>query len=279
MSCGKAIVSAHLNSAVPQCYLRSDGLIWAGDDTTNGEYEIYGQRVEAATGIEIGGDVRLSATGPDGDTAYDAYQPAVVYNSTDNEYLVVWRGDDDSGALVDEEFEIYGERVDAASGAELTADLRLSDMGPDGNANYDAWEPAVAYNSTSNQYLAVWRGDDDTAPLVDEEFEVFAQRLNAASGVPLGANDFRLSDMGPNGDANYDASVDGADYTIWADHYQQAGAGWGGGDFNGDGTVDGADYTIWADFYGTGGAGTPVPEPLTASLVLAGAVLVIRRRA
>ena len=184
-------------------------VIWAGDDNAgtlvNGEYEIYGQRVDATAGTQIGGDVRLSDMGPDGNAAYAAYAPAVAYNPTNNEYLVVWRGDDDTGALVDEEFEIYGQRLNAATGAELTADLRLSDMGPDGNANYDAWEPAVAYNSTSNQYLVVWRGDDDTGALVDEEFEVYGQRLNGASGVPLGANDFRLSDMGPDGDADYDA--------------------------------------------------------------------------
>ena len=39
--------------------------------------------------------------------------------------------------------------------------------------------PAVAYNSTNNEYLVVWAGDDNTAPLVDDEFEIFGQRLNA----------------------------------------------------------------------------------------------------
>ncbi len=60
----------------------------------------------------------------------------------------------------------------------------------------------------------------------------------------------------PPGDANCDGQIDGADYTIWADHYKQAG-GWGQADFNADNFVDGADYTIWADHYdapnGTGG--------------------------
>lgn len=48
-------------------------------------------------------------------------------------------------------------------------------MGPDGNATYRAWDPAVAYNPTYDEYLVVWAGDDDTAPLVDEEFEIFGQ--------------------------------------------------------------------------------------------------------
>jgi hypothetical protein len=70
--------------------------------------------------------------------------------------------------------------VNAANGAEIGAnDFRLSDMGPDGDANYDAWNPAVAYNNTTNEYLAVWSGDDDTGRLVDEEYEIFGQRLDA----------------------------------------------------------------------------------------------------
>ena len=56
-----------------------------------------------------------------------------------------------------------------------------------------------------------------------------------------------------DGDANRDEVVDGADYTVWADHYGATGAlGPDGGDFNCDDSVDGADYTIWADHYGAG---------------------------
>jgi len=63
-----------------------------------------------------------------------------------------------------------------------------------------------------------------------------------------------------NGDANGDGSVGGPDYTIWADHYLQAG-GWAEGDFNGDGLVTGADYTLWADHYeeSVGGLASRVP--------------------
>jgi len=76
-------------------------------------------------------------------------------------------------------------------------------------------------------------GDQDATPTVD-----------------IGA--FELILMG---DANGDGAVDGGDYTLWADHYNQAG-GWGEGDFSGNGFVDGGDYTLWADHYGAevGGA-------------------------
>ena len=68
----------------------------------------------------------------------------------------------------------YPVTVDPEIGAN---DFRLSDMGPDGNANYDADRPVVACNSTNNEYLVVWYGDDNTAPLVDGENEVFGQRF------------------------------------------------------------------------------------------------------
>lgn len=108
---------------------------------------------------EIGAnDFRLSDMGPDGSGAYDALDPAVAYNSTDDEYLVVWSGDDNTGDLVEDEFEIRGQRVDAATGAEIGSDLRFSNMGPDGDPDYDARDPAVAYNSTNHEYLVVWGG-------------------------------------------------------------------------------------------------------------------------
>lgn len=81
----------------------------------------------------------------------------------------------------------------------------------------------------------------------------------------------------PLGDANRDGVVDGADYTIWADHYKLAG-GWRDGDFTGDNVVDGADYTWWADNVGGGGGGSAAPEPATVMLLAAGACLLRRRR-
>jgi len=80
------------------------------------------------------------------------------------------------------------------------------------------------------------------------------------------------------GDANTDGAVDGADYTLWADHYEGAGAGWGGGDFNGDGATDGADYTIWADFYGEEGQRSSAPAPAAGAILAVGACWGLRRR-
>jgi Ca2+-binding RTX toxin-like protein len=110
---------------------------------------------------------------------------------------------------VNNENEIFGQRVSATGGEVGANDFRVSDMGPDGSTNYAASNPAVAYNAQANEYLVVWNGDDDTAPLVNGEFEIFGQRLTG-SGGEAGANDFRISDMGPDGSTAYGAAAGSA---------------------------------------------------------------------
>lgn len=179
-------------------------VVWEGDDLIGDEgLEIYAQRVDAATGTLLGTPVRVSVMGPEGDPSYDGEAPAVAYNSALNQYLVVWSGDDNDAGLVEGELEIFGQRLDAAGNPIGAGDFRISDMGPNGNNQFDAREPDVAYNSATNQYLVVWHGDDNTAT-ADEEREIFGQLLDAA-GAPIGANDFRISDMGTDGNPAFHA--------------------------------------------------------------------------
>jgi hypothetical protein len=181
-------------------------VVWQGDHNTGGmvdnEYEIWAQRVYS-TGILIGANERMSDMGGTGDALFNAFQPDVVYNSGDFEYLIVWYGDDNAGGLVDDEFEIYGQRTDEDLVGVGANDARVSDMGGTGDLLYDAFHPSVAYNSVRNEYLVVWQGDDNVGGLVDAEFEVFSQRMDADMGG-LGGNDFRLSDVGGVGNPDYD---------------------------------------------------------------------------
>lgn len=85
------------------------------------------------------------------------------------------------------------------------------------------------------------------------------------------------------GDANADGVVSGADYTIWADNFDNGvgpgGKSWQQGDWTGEGYVTGADYTIWADNYGRG-LNESVPEPcafVVALISLAVIVLLSQR--
>lgn len=197
-----------LNPAVAYNSIDNNYLVvWEGDDTpgdlVEGELEIFGQIV-SATGTQVGySDVRISHTGPDGNTAYNARNPAVAFNTAFNQYLVVWEADNPESGLVDNEFEIWGQVVDPLLFPLWGGNFRISSMGPDGSALYDAGRPAVAYNPTPDEYLVVWDGDDDSGSLVDDELEIWAQRVYSTA-LPVGSP-LRVSDMGGTGDANYDA--------------------------------------------------------------------------
>jgi hypothetical protein len=200
-------------------------VVWEGNDNiaplADTEFEIFGQRLDASNGAPLGSnDFRISDMGTNGDSAFTALNPAVAYNSTNNEYLVVWEGEDDTPPLADGEFEIFGQRLNAVTGAEIgTNDFRISDMGPDGDSDYDAFSPAVAYNSINNEYLVVWVGDDDVSPLVSEELEVWGQRVNGSTGAEAGINDFRISALGQDGDTNFSASNPSVAYNTSANEY------------------------------------------------------------
>jgi len=169
-------------------------VVWRGDDGGNGEEEIYGQLYNAATGAAIGSNFRISDMGPDGNDAYDATDPVVVFNSTEDEYLVIWRGDDNSPGFTDDKYEIFGQLLSDA-GVEIgTNDFAISDVSSS-TTFYGAYDPDVVWNSTDNEYLVVWRADDTGAGSQYNEYEIYGQRLSSSAGH-VGTNDFRISDMG-----------------------------------------------------------------------------------
>lgn len=61
------------------------------------------------------------------------------------------------------------------------------------------------------------------------------------------------------GDANGDGKVDGIDFVIWMNHYNQSVSGASNGDFNNSGKVDGVDYVIWFQSYNDKVLETPTP--------------------
>ncbi len=179
-------------------------VVWQRDlsDTgTRRESEIYAQRLgDDAT--PLGPSFRVSTMGPNGDTAYDALDPYVAYGAGRNEYLVVWRGDDNRAPLVQGEFEIFGQRL-SAGGAEVGADdFRISEMGSRRDTRFSASDPAAAYNPDRGEFLVTWTGLHD----LTQGEEVFAQLLSEDGGQ-LGA-DFRVSSMGPEGAPTTDYRVD-----------------------------------------------------------------------
>ena len=192
---------------------------WIGEIGTSNEFEVFAQRLTAA-GAEVGGsDVRISDLGPDGSDEYRADTPSVTANSASGEYLVVWQGDDNIPPLVNDEFEMFGQRLTAAGAQTGANDFRISEQGADGDVTSQAFMPSVAYNPVSDQYLVAWETEIGST----EEFEIWAQRLTAA-GAEVGGSDFQVSEIGPDPDPSYDAltpsvaanSASGEYFVVWS---------------------------------------------------------------
>lgn len=186
-------------------------VVWSGEDGENGtideEFEIRGQRLTAALAAVGADDFLISDMGPLGSTFYDADRPAVVYNGVDHEYFVVWSGDDDDAPYADNETEIFFQRLDGATGAEIGPDdARLSSIGPVGDANWLVFDPAVAHDPVRDEYLVVWTAAESAPAPFTWGLEIFAQRLDA-TGVEIGADDFRISDVGGIAETFYDAEM------------------------------------------------------------------------
>lgn len=188
-------------NAVDDVYL----VVWEADDSVapNGDdqLEIWGQRIDGGSVSFLGSKFQISQMGPDGNSNYVGRTPSVACNTFDNDYLVVWAGDSSGSGLVDDEFEIFGS-VLQSDGSILNGNIRISHMGPDSDTNYNTTlQPSVVYNGVEHNYFVTWSADDDTSPLVDDEYEVFGQVV-AANGTITGPR-ARLSDMGPNGSTAY----------------------------------------------------------------------------
>ena len=200
-------------------------VVWEGTEedsgTVVGEWEIYVQRLDGATGAELGvNDRRISAMGGIGDLAYDAYLPAVTYDPEHDQYLVAWSGTHNQGGQVAGEFEIFVQRLDGATAAEIGIDdQRISAAGGLGNPATLAYLPAVVYNPTHDEFLVAWSADAPGLFQADDEFEIFVQRLDALTGAELGADDSRISFAGPNLDPAFEASAPSLAYDPVDDRY------------------------------------------------------------
>lgn len=190
-------------------------VVWEGDDDTaplvDDEFEIFAQRVRH-DGRPVGDRIRISVTGDDAESdtserqRYGAHRPAIAVDTTTGNYLVVWQADDNE-QLVDDEFEIFGRILNADAEPEGEP-FRISTTGDDtqpaaDRARYDASQPAVVFNPVSGNFVVAWQADDHRDGMVDGEHEIFLQQVDGA-GV-LVSTPVRASQMGPDGDAGFDA--------------------------------------------------------------------------
>ena len=230
-------------------------IAFAGNETANTN-EILVQRL-AADGTEIGtDDQRISAMGGNDADPFFPGNTNVAANPVDHEFLVAWESDDDTGALVAGEYEVYVQRV-TADGAEVGPDdRRLSTAGEDGDSDVQAGDrPALAFSALDREWLVAWEAEDGA----EQEYEVYVQRLSA-EGEPVGTPELRLSHMGPDGDGTYEAHSPGAAHDPTRNDYLVV---WRGDTDAGD-LVDGEEEVWGRRFDGVATpqpAGTPTVGP------------------
>ncbi|MCR9064014.1 MAG: choice-of-anchor D domain-containing protein [Cytophagales bacterium] len=140
--------------------------------STDNEDEIFGQRV-SNLGVLVGSPIQLSFAGIDGDGEESGSYFSLDYNASFDQILATFQSEE-SGS---NSFDIYATTLDASTYSYLESQSRVSDMGTlNGDNTYTAQKPRQAFNSTANNFLIVWEGDDQ-APNGpgDNEDEIFGQ--------------------------------------------------------------------------------------------------------
>lgn len=139
-------------------------VVWRDErDITQGAgYAIYGQRI-AASGERHGPSFRISMG------TLVAEQPAVAFNETRGEFLVVWTNTLGAARFED----VHGQRVNLTGGLE-GGNLAIA------RAFGRQQEPVVAYGHATDSYLVAWE-DERVEP---EYFDVYGGQV-AAQGVRL----------------------------------------------------------------------------------------------
>jgi len=137
--------------------------------------DIYGQRVKGS-GRLAGSSFRISGDG----VTSRVWDPEVVANPANNEYLVVWE-DQRNGVVGDINvtgWNIYGRRV-KATGRLAGDDFRISGT-PE---TTEEWSPKAAYNPDTNRYLVVW---DDGRNYGNNKSDIYGRAIKATGKLASG---------------------------------------------------------------------------------------------
>jgi hypothetical protein len=125
----------------------------------------------------------------------DRAQPAVAYNATTDEYLVVWMYNANGDGST---YEIWGRTI-AWNGSYQNPEFQIITW-----PNRTFWTPRVVWNSHRNEYLVVWNAADATTSLPTD----VAHAILSASGTKLYGAVITSADQPHQADVTYNVAAD-----------------------------------------------------------------------
>jgi hypothetical protein len=149
--------------AVAYNYVHKEYLVVWDNEWPGGSRDIYARRVSEGGQILTWFSISTGAN--------NRLRPAVAYNATNGEYLIVWMKEVSSDV-----YEIWG-RIIAWNGGYMNPEFKIISW-----TNRSFWTPRVAWNSYRNEYLVVWNAFNTT--------------ISFPPGVPNDIASARLSNTG-----------------------------------------------------------------------------------
>jgi hypothetical protein len=201
---GTLAATSHLGGEIqislpttPECdrYRPSVAFNWRHDEYLvvwhntwpGGHRDIYARRVSASGQLLSWFSVSAGAN--------DRAQPAVAYNATSDEYLVVWMYNANSDGST---YEIWGRTI-AWNGAYQNPEFQIITW-----PNRTFWTPRVAWNSLHNEYIVVWSAHDATTLTPTD----VAHAILAADGSKLFGAIFSSAQEPHQADVAYNVAAD-----------------------------------------------------------------------
>lgn len=158
---GIAIATAKGDQLVPRIATNGTVSLVAWQDRRNGNFDIYGALVDNATGAVSVRDLVIA------NAAGDQVRPAVAFDATKNQFLVVW-----SDTRVSTDSNIYGARVDT-TGAVLDANGVAITTNAAGQ-----FTPSVAFVGTSA--LVAWEDRRN-----DSQGDIYGARVSLGTALTV----------------------------------------------------------------------------------------------
>jgi hypothetical protein len=151
---------------------RHEYLVVTHNDWSTGR-AIYGSRVTDG-GVWRGWFWIFESSGK------DSFQPAVVYNRTNKQYLVVWMYNANGDGST---YEIWGKILSGDFGTVVKPPFQIITW-----PNRSFWTPRVAWNSYLNQYLVVWSAMDTSGGFPGVPSDISSMLLSSTGDIITGRN-------------------------------------------------------------------------------------------